>query len=163
VYEKQMTAAFVFAVVFTLVILSSFRLLVNPDDFKPPPQHVVRILNYAEIELPHSISMVESGMSAYPIIQDQSLSSEAASAEESLPTANLRYGLPAKKYNLPGERTIGGDIGTVPGQIGVDKIQTDDRTAYPNDMGNANAPANRNDRAGGAMAKRRISCPWKKR
>ena len=147
-----MTAAFVFAVMFSLVILSSFRLLINPEDFKPPPQHIVRIFNYAEIELPRSISMVESGMSAYPIIQDQSLSSEASSPDESLPAATLRNGSPTKKHNLPGERTIGGDISTVPGQVGIDKIQTDDRTTYPNDMGNPNAPANRNDRAGGGGA-----------
>jgi TonB family protein len=159
VYEKQMSVAFVFAVALTLAILSSFRLLVNPEDFKPPPQHVVRIFNYAEIELPRSLTPVEAGMSAYPIIQDQSPSSKAISPDESFPATNLRNESPSRKRNVPGERMIGEDINTLRGPIGIEKIQADDQTTYPNDMGNTRAPANHNDIAGGGGSS---SEPWRK-
>ena len=159
VYEKQMSFAFIFAVALTLTILSSFRLLVDPEDFKPPPQHVIRIFNYAEIQLPRSLSTVESGMSAYPVIQEQSFSSEAASSDESFLATNPRNGSSAKKRNVPGERTIGGDMNTLRGPIGIDKIQADDRTTFPNDMGNTRAPANHNDIAGGEGGSRE---QWRK-
>ena len=66
VYIKQMSLALIFAVALTLAILSSLRFIIDPEAFSPPPQHVIRIFNYAEIELPHSFSNVEIGMSAYP-------------------------------------------------------------------------------------------------
>jgi hypothetical protein len=39
-------------------------------------------------------------------------------------------------------------LSSLPGQIGVDKIQEDDKTVYPNDMGNMSAPAGHKDIAG---------------
>jgi TonB family protein len=149
IYKKQMTLAFVFAVVFTLVILSSFRLFVDPESFNPPREHVLRIFTYSEIELPHSIGDVEAGMSAYPILQNQSISSETT----------FPGGLNSRKQNAPGERRPGESLSSLPGQVGIDKIQEDDRTTYPNDMGNMNAPADHHDIAGGGGESRE---PWRK-
>jgi TonB family protein len=102
---------------------------------------------------------VEIGMSAYPVLQDQSLSSETAMPLESFPTTANRSKSNSRKQGLPGERRPGEGLGSLPGQVGVDKIQTDDKTAYPNDMGNINAPADHQDIAGGSGESRE---PWRK-
>ena len=139
VYKKQMSLAFILAVALTLAILSSFRLIIDPEAFNPPRQHIARIFMYSEIELPQSISGVDVGMSAYPILQDQS----------SFLATTLRNGSNSRKQEFPGERRPGEGLSSMPGQIGVDKIQEDDRNTYPNDMGNMNTPADRHDIAGG--------------
>ena len=159
VYVKQMSLAFILAVVLTLAILSSLRFLVDPEAFNPQPQHVVRIIAYSEIELPRSFSNVEIGMSAYPILQDQSISSEITSPDESFPATALRSRSNSRKQGVPGERRPGEGLSSLPGQVGVDKIQADDRTTYPNDIGNINAPAGHNDIAGGSGESRE---PWRK-
>ena len=158
VYVKQMSLAFIFAVALTLAVLSSLRFIVDPEAFKPPPQHIIRIFNYSEIELPHSFSNVEIGMSAYPILQDQSLSSESALRDESFPATNFLVRSNTRKQGAPGERP-GAGLSSLPGQIGVDKIQADDKTVYPNDMGNMSAPAGHKDIAGGGGESRE---PWRK-
>ena len=150
VYIKQMSLAFILAVVFTFAILSSLRLIVDPETFNPPPQHVVRIYKYSEIELPRSFSNVEIGMSAYPVLQDQSISSEVVLPNESFPATAFRSKSNSRKQGVPGERRLGEGLSSLPGQIGVDKIQADDRSTYPNDMGNMSASADHNDIAGGA-------------
>ncbi len=158
-YVKQMSLAFILAVVFTFTILSSLRLIVDPETFNPPPQHVVRIFKYSEIELPRSFSNVEIGMSAYPVLQDQSISSEAVLPNESFPATAFRSKSNSRKQGIPGERRLGEGLSSLPGQIGVDKIQADDRSTYPNDMGNMSAPADHNDIAGGSGESRE---PWRK-
>lgn len=158
-YVKQMSLAFIFAVVLTFVLLSSLRFIIDPESFQPPPQHAVRIFTYSEIELPRSFSNVEIGMSAYPVLQDQSLSSETAIPLESFPTTANRSTSSSRKQVLPGERRPGEGLGSLPGQVGVDKIQTDDKTTSPNDMGNINAPADHQDIAGGSGESRE---PWRK-
>jgi TonB family protein len=159
VYVKQMSLAFIFAVALTLAILSSLRYIIDPEAFKPPPHHVIRILNYSEIELPHSFSNVEIGMSAYPILQDQSLSSETAVLDESFPATTFRSRSNTRKQGALGERRPGEGLSSLPGQVGVDKIQANDRAAYPNDMGNMSAPSDHNDIAGGGGESRE---PWRK-
>jgi hypothetical protein len=149
VYKKQMSLAFVISVVLTFAILSSFRLIVDQEAFNPPRQQVIRIFTYSEIELPHSLSNVEVGMSAYPILQDESNSSKAVLQEESFPATDLRNRSNSRKRKFPGERRPGEALSVLPGQTGVDKIQDDDKTVYPNDMGNIIAPAGHNDIAGG--------------
>ena len=158
VYIKQMSLAFIFAVALTLAVLSALRFIVDPDAFKPPPQQVIRILNYSEIELPHAFSNVEIGMSAFPILQDQSLSSETALRDESFPATNFLSRSNTKKQGAPGERP-GAGLSTLPGQVGVDKIQADDKSVYPNDMGTMNAPADHHDIAGGGGESNE---PWRK-
>jgi TonB family protein len=159
VYVKQMSLAFILAVAVTLAILSSLRFIVNPEAFNPPPQHVVRIFKYSEIELPHSFSNIEIGMSAYPILQDLSISSEISSMDESFPATTFRSKSNSRKQGVPGERRPGEGLSALPGQVGLDKIQADDRTTYPNDMGNINAQAGHNDIAGGSGESRE---PWRK-
>jgi TonB family protein len=159
VYKRQMSLAFIFAVALTLAILSSFRLIVDPEAFNPQPQHVVRIFTYSEIELPHALSDVEVGMSAYPILQHQSIVSETALHDESFPATSLRSGSNSRRQNVPGERRLGEGLNSLPGQVGVDKIQTDDKTISPNDMGNMNAPIDHNNIAGGGGESRE---PWRK-
>jgi TonB family protein len=159
VYKKQMSLAFCCAVLLTLAILSSFRLLVDPEAFNPPRPHVVRIFAYSEIELPHALSDVEIGMSAYPILQDQPLTSETGSLNESFPATTLRSGLNSRKQKAPGERRPGEDLNFLPGRVGIDKIQADDKLVYPNDMGNVNARSDHNDIAGGGGESRE---PWRK-
>ncbi len=154
-----MSLAFILAVALTLAILSSLRLLIDPEAFNPLPQHVVRIFTYSEIELPHSLSDVEVGMSAYPILQDISLISDVRSMDVSSPATTLHSLSNSRKKGVPGERRPGGGLSSLPGQVGIDKIQADDRTMYPNDMGNIDAPANRNDIAGGGGESRE---PWRK-
>ncbi|RPI06243.1 MAG: energy transducer TonB [Ignavibacteriae bacterium] len=159
VYIRQMSAAFIFAVALTIAILSSLQWIINPDSFNPPPQHVVRIVAYSEIELPHSFSSVEIGMDAYPVIQDHSASSEASLLDESHPASAYRSTTNSRKQRIPGERLSGEGLGSLPGPIGVDKIQADDKSSYPNDMGNIDAPADRHDIAGGSGES---SEPWRK-
>jgi TonB family protein len=154
-----MSLAYIFAVALTLAILSSLQFIIDPDAFNPPPQHVVRITKYAEIELPRSFSNVEIGMSAYPIMQDQSLSLGTASVDESLPATPFRSTINPRKQGVPGERRPGEGLSALGGQVGVDKIQADDKTTYPNDMGNVNAPADRHDIAGGGGESNE---PWRK-
>ena len=158
VYVKQMSLAFIFAVTLTLAVLSALRFLIDPESFKPPPQHVIRILNYAEIELPHAFSNVEIGMSAFPILQDQSLSSETALRDESFPAMNILSRSNTRKRGALGERH-GAGLSSLPGQVGVDKIETDDKTVYPNDMGNMSARADHHDIAGGGGESNE---PWRK-
>jgi TonB family protein len=150
IYKKQMSLAFILAVALTLAILSSLRLIIDPEAFNPPRQQLIRIFTYSEIELPHSLSDVEVGMSAYPILQDLSVISDVSSIDESFPATTLRSRSNSKKQGVPGERRPGESLSSLPGQIGVDKIQADDRTMYPNDMGNIDAPADHNDIAGGS-------------
>jgi TonB family protein len=159
VYKKQMSLAFLLAVALTLAVLSSLRLLVDPEAFNPPPQHAVRIFTYSEIELPQSFSSVEVGMSAYPILQELSISSDGASLNESFPATALRSTSNVKKQGVPGERRPGEGLSSLPGDIGVDKIQPDDKTTYPNDMGNINASSDHHDIAGGSGASDE---PWRK-
>lgn len=159
IYKKQMSLAFILAVALTFAILNSFRLIIDPEAFNPPRQQVVRIFTYSEIELPHAISDVEVGMSAYPIIQNLFLPPDVGSLDKSFPATTLRSGLNSRKHGVPGERRPGEGLSSLPGQIGVDKIQADDRTTYPNDMGNIDAPAGHNDIAGGSGESRE---PWRK-
>ena len=159
VYKRQMSLAFIFAVALTFAFLSSLRFIVDPEAFNPPPPHVIRIFAYSEIELPHALSNVEIGMSAYPILQDQSVTSETGSLHESFPATALRGGLNARRQKVPGERRPGEGLNSLPGQVGVDKIQTDDKPVYPNDMGNVNARSDHNDIAGGGGESRE---PWRK-
>ena len=154
-----MSLAFVLAVALTLAILSSFRFIVDPEAFNLPPQHVIRIFAYSEIELPRSFSNVEIGMSAYPILQDLSISSDNASLNESFPATTIRSKSNPRKQGVPGERRPGEGLSSLPGDIGVDKIQPDDKTRYPNDMGNINAPSDHHDIAGGSGESRE---PWRK-
>ena len=156
VYVKQMSLAFILAVALTFGILSSLRLLVDPETFNPSPRQVVRIFTYSEIELPRSFSDVEVGMSAYPILQNQSISSETSLLDGSFPATALRN---SRRRNVPGERRPGDGLNSLPGQVGVDKIQADEKTTYPNDMGNVNAKADHNDIAGGGGESRE---PWRK-
>lgn len=158
VYVKQMSLAFILAVALTLAVVSSLWLIVDPEAFNPPKK-VIRIYKYSEIELPRSFSLVESGMSAYPILQDQSISLEASSNIESFPATALRNKSNSRKQGIPGERRLGEGLSEFGGQIGVDKIQTNDKTTYPNDMGNMNAPVNHNDIAGGSGESNE---PWRK-
>jgi TonB family protein len=150
VYVKQMSRAFILSVVLTFALLSSLRFLVDPEAFNPKPQHVVRIFTYSEVELPRSLSNVELGMSAYPIIQDVSMFSEITSPDASHPAAALRSGSSSGKQGVPGERRPGEGLSSLPGPGGVDKMQADDRSTYPSDMGNRNAPADHHDIAGGS-------------
>lgn len=155
VYKKQMSLAFVLAVALTLAILSSFRFFIDPEYFNPSPQHAIRIFTYSEIELPHSLTDVETGMSAYPILQNQTVFPETGS----LDAATFPSRSNSKKRGAPGERRPGEGLSSLPGQVGIDKIQEDDRTTSPNDMGNMNAPADHHDIAGGGGESRE---PWRK-
>ena len=155
VYKKQMSFAFIFAVALTSAILISFRFFIDPEFFNPSPQHAVRIFTYSEIQLPLSLSDVEPGMSAYPILQNQSVVPETGTHD----AATFPSRSSSKKRGAPGERRPGEGLSSLPGQVGVDKIQADERTAYPNDMGNMDAPADRHDIAGGSGESRE---PWRK-
>jgi TonB family protein len=159
IYVKNMSLAFIFAVTLTLAVLSSLRFIIDPEAFNPPPQHVVRITKYTEIELPQSFSSVDIGMSAYPILPEQLFSSGNLALDESLPAAPFRTTINPKKQGVPGERRPGESLSPLGGLVGVDKIQADDKSVYPNDMGNENAPADRHDIAGGGGESRE---PWRK-
>ena len=158
VYKKQMSFAFILSVALTFAILSSLRWMIDPEVFHPQPQHPIRIFTYSEIELPKSFSNVEVGMSAYPVLQDLVVSTDASLLNTSFPATSLQNKRSARKQGVPGERRPGEGLSSLPGQIGIDKIQSDDKTS-PNDMGNIDAPADHHDIAGGSGASRE---PWRK-
>ena len=159
VYVHQMSLAFLFAVVLTFMMLSLLMYMGEPEAFIPSPQHVIRIQNYSEIELPQSMSPVDIGMSAYPILQDQPPESDVASLDESFPAAAIRGRSTVPKRNAPQERSLAEGLNSLPGQIGVEKIQSDDKSTYPNDMGAINAPSDHHDIAGGSGPSDE---PWRK-
>jgi hypothetical protein len=158
VYKRQMSFAFIFSVTLTLAILSSLQWLIDPEVFHPQPQHPIRIFTYSEIQLPKSFSNVEVGMSAYPVLQDLVVSHDASSISAPFPATSLQSNRPSRKQGIPGERRPGEGLSSLPGQIGIDKIQADDRTP-PNDMGNNNAPIDHHDIAGGSGESLE---PWRK-
>ena len=100
-YVKQMSLAFIFAVALTLAFVSMLRYVIDPAAFNPPPPHVIRIFNCSEIELPRALNPVDVGMSAYPVLQDQSEPSDAASMDASFPATTLRNGSTSRKRNAP--------------------------------------------------------------
>ena len=148
-YNRHMSYALGVSVASTLLLLTSLRFLVDQESFNLQPESVVRLVKYSEIELPRPLIPVESGLSAYPVIEQPKVFQNDSRVEpaSALPASSASE---ISKGRIPKQRTLAGGLNTLPGgTVGIDKLSPDDRSSVPNDMGNPLTPDNHSGIAGG--------------